>query len=146
MKYGLLLTFLFAAFGCRPASTTSDQVSTNDASIISENHPEAVSETTPWVNRVWIKNDTNDLPGELRIFLADGTLLMDSCWETYRLTNWERRSDSVVVWREDTAEIEAHLEMVGPKELQVRLMLAGDTVVEQYQGADAPYVCPEMQR
>ena len=146
MRYGLLLAFLLIGFGCQPADTASDQVLTAEPSTGPDTHPVAASSTTPWANRIWIKNDANDRPGELRIFLGDGALVMDSCWETYRLAKWEAVSDSVVVWHEDTAEIEAHLKMIGPKELQVRLLLVGDTLTERYQEADVPYVCPDMNR
>jgi hypothetical protein len=98
------------------------------------------------VNRVWIRTDPNNQPGALRLFLANGTLVMDSCWETYRLARWEARSESVVVWREDTEQVEADLEMLGPQELQVRLMLSDHTVTERYREAEVPYVCPEMNR
>src|SRR5262249_2272062 len=36
-------------------------------------------------NRVWMRSDSTGLPGVTRIFLSDSTLLMDSCWETYRV-------------------------------------------------------------
>ncbi len=146
MRYGLLLSLLLVGFGCQPADTASNRVLATDSTTTPVNHPVAVSDTVPWVNRLWINNSENNRPGDLRIFLANGMLVMDSCWETYRLAKWERRSDSVVVWREDTAEVEAHLKMVGPKELEMRLMLVGDTLTERYQEADVPYVCPEMAR
>lgn len=146
MKYSLVLILLLATCGCGPASTPSNQAASNNASAESDTNSGNATGQAPWVNRVWIKNDDNDLPGKLRIFLANGMLFMDSCWETYRLERWEQRSDSVVVWHEDTAEIEAHLEMVGDKELQVRLMLPGNTVTQRYQEADSPYLCPEMKR
>ena len=82
----------------------------------------------------------------MRIFLSNGTLLMDSCWGTYRLAEWEVLSDSEVAWREDTEEIKAQLTMLGSKELQIRLTLKEGTLTERYREADLPYVCPEMKR
>ena len=147
MRYGFLLTLLLVGLGRELAATSYDQALTADSSISSNNHLEVASSAAPWINRIWVKDDANDLPGELLIFLANGTLVQTSCWEPYRLSNWETRSDAAVAWQEDTAEIEAHLEMIGSKELQVRLMLmGGDTLVEQYKEVDAPYVCPDMER
>ena len=37
------------------------------------------------VGKVWVSTDPSASPGTFRIFLADGTLVMDSCGETYRL-------------------------------------------------------------
>lgn len=99
-----------------------------------------------WVNRVWLRADSTDLPGTLRIFLADGTLVMDSCWETYRLARWEEQEAGIVTWQEDAASVEAHLAMDGAEALQVRLVAGRDTLVEQYRAARVPYLCPEMRR
>ena len=47
------------------------------------------------LNRVWVKEgDASALPGAMHIFLADGTLVSDSCWETYRLSNWSQVSET----------------------------------------------------
>lgn len=37
-----------------------------------------------FTNRVWTKEESAELPGVVRIFLSDGTLVSDSCWETHR--------------------------------------------------------------
>ena len=49
------------------------------------------------VDRVWTKAD-GDLPGIMKIFLSDGTLVQDSCWETHRLSSWELTSDTTLNW------------------------------------------------
>ena len=41
------------------------------------------------VGRVWVRSDSTGLPGVMRVFLSDSTLIMDSCWETYRLARWQ---------------------------------------------------------
>lgn len=146
MKYFFILVFVFSVFGCRPADPAPGQEPANASTTGSGERSGTMADESPWVNRVWIRQDSDDRPGVLRIFLADGTLVMDSCWETYRLADWEPRADSVVVWHEDTAQIEAHLKMIGPRQLQVRLMLPGGTVTERYREADVPYVCPGMKR
>ena len=34
------------------------------------------------VNHVWVRSDSTGLPGVTRVFLSDGTLVMDSCWDS----------------------------------------------------------------
>src|SRR5690606_3675735 len=56
----------------------------------SEDQAEADSPTRrDLTNRVWVKEDDGGLPGVMRIFLSDGTLVQDSCWETHRLSEWK---------------------------------------------------------
>jgi hypothetical protein len=87
-----------------------------------------------------------DLPGVMRIFLADGTLVMDSCWETYRLARWRMPTASELVWEEDGQEIRAEVESRG-EELVLRLHLVDGTIKEErYRPASVPYVCPDMKR
>lgn len=143
MRLSLVLLLAVTCYGCRSGGTADDPNENADA--IRDRHGGSVSETPPWVGRVWMRSDTAERPGVMRIFLADGTLVMDSCWETYRLAPWQAVSDSVVVWQEDTAEIRAHLEVAGER-LQMRLIAGRDTLVEQYQIAGVPYVCPDMMR
>jgi hypothetical protein len=82
----------------------------------------------------------------MRIFLSDGTLLIDSCWETYRLEKWRWESDSTIVWREDTAEIVASVVELGPSDLVLRLKLTGGNQVQHFQIASVPYLCQDMKR
>ncbi len=41
----------------------------------------------------------------MRVFLPDGTLVMGSCWETYRLAQWRQVSDRFLMIVEDGQEI-----------------------------------------
>jgi hypothetical protein len=134
MKYLFTLMLLLAGAGCRQENPTYVSSQGNDTASPS------------WVNRVWIRTDSTGLPGVMRIFLEDGTLIMDSCWETYRLARWQVANGDTVTWQEDTATIEAMLEMPVPDELRMHLFLGGDTLVENYRTADVPYVCPDMVR
>jgi hypothetical protein len=86
------------------------------------------------------------LPGVMRIFLSDGTLVMDSCWETYRLEKWRWESDSTIAWREDTAEIRATIVELAADDLVLRLALADGNREEHFRVAQVPYLCPEMKR
>jgi hypothetical protein len=97
-------------------------------------------------DRVWLRTDSSAAPGTLRIFLSGGTLLMDSCWETYRLSEWRQASDSVVTWREDTSEIEARVVAVSADRLTLRLSLSSGPSDEHYRQATVPWVCPDVPR
>lgn len=83
----------------------------------------------------------------MRIFLADGTLVMDSCGEVYRLARWEPAGDGRIAWQENTSRVEAELIEVGADVLRLRLLLmGGETTEETYRPATVPFVCPDLPR
>ncbi|MEO5819390.1 MAG: YbaY family lipoprotein [Vicinamibacteraceae bacterium] len=97
-----------------------------------------------FVGRTWLSTDAAASPGTLRIFLADGTLLMDSCGETYRLATWRAPRPGRIEWTEDGARIEAEVSEPRAGELRLRLRLrGGDARDERYRLATVPYVCPD---
>lgn len=98
------------------------------------------------VDRVWVRSDSTGLPGVMRIFLSDSTLIMDSCWETYRLARWQMESDSTLRWREDAADIRATIRSVHDKELVLLVRLRTGSEEQHYRAAPTPYVCPDMKR
>ncbi len=93
---------------------------------------------------VWSSTDSSAAPGTILSFTEDGTLLMDSCFETYRLCRWSMASDSVVAWQEDTANIHATLVSADAKHLVLRLALAGGVVEQHFTAASVPFTCPDM--
>ena len=102
--------------------------------------------TLPFVGKVWLSADFASPKGTIRIFLPNGTLVMDSCFETYRLSQWLPRSQNDIVWREDTAPVEAQVEQRGPKDLLLKIKLPREVRKEEYILASVPYVCPDMPR
>jgi hypothetical protein len=111
----------------------------------------ALRDTTPTIlasltDRVWARTDSVGLPGPMRVFLGNGTLLIDSCWETYRLCQWRLDGDSSVVWQEDGVDIRAALLRVDAHSLVLRLDLADGPHEEHYAVAPVPYTCPDMKR
>jgi hypothetical protein len=82
----------------------------------------------------------------MRVFLPDGALLMDSCWETYRLVRWKSIARGGIQWEEDGARIEAAVLQATADTLQIRLQLKGETKDEAYRLAQTPFVCPDMPR
>lgn len=98
------------------------------------------------VNRVWSRIDAAAAPGSIRIFLSDGVLLQDSCFETYRLSRWRRESPTRIGWSEDGVDIAADVAHPANDALILRIALRRDEVVESYVTAPSPYVCPDLPR
>jgi hypothetical protein len=98
------------------------------------------------VNRVWSATDADAPRGKMRVFLDTGVLIADSCWETYRLSNWRREGDDQIVWEEDGKSISAQIVELSETALRLRLELVSETVDEAYLAAQPPFVCPDMPR
>ena len=106
--------------------------------------PTASRDALPsFVGKVWLSTDPSAAPGTLRIFLPDGTLVMDSCGETYRLARWRAIDERRIEWQEDTARIEAEVTQVSPDQLKLRLHLVRELKEENYRLAQVPFVCPD---
>jgi hypothetical protein len=108
--------------------------------------PASGTATGALTNRVWIKTRPEASLGSMLIFLSDGTLVQDSCWETYRLSRWRPDGADVLRWQEDTAEIEATVVKSTEAELTLLLDLAGGPETASYAAATVPYVCPDLPR
>ena len=77
----------------------------------------------------------------MKIFLSDGTLVQDSCWETHRLSAWQSVSDTGLKWNEDGIDITATIVSLADTELVLNVMGNGD---EKYTAAPVPYLCPDI--
>jgi hypothetical protein len=98
------------------------------------------------VDRVWVRSDSTGLPGVMRVFLSDSTLVIDSCWETYRLARWRMESDSTLRWQEDASDIRATIRSLHHKELVLLVSLRNGSEEQHYAAGPVPYVCPDMKR
>ena len=105
---------------------------------------DGLGQVPPFVGKVWLSTDSAAAPGTIRVFLADGTLLLDSCVETYRLARWTAIDANRIAWDEDGARIEAEIRQVNPDELEIRLHLVNEVKEERYRLATVPYVCAEL--
>jgi hypothetical protein len=94
-----------------------------------------------FVGKVWISTTPGAPLGSMLIFMPDRTLVMDSCFETYRLSKWGVAGERIR-WLEDTIPIEAAVEM--PRPHQLILKVAGQDQEQSYATANVPYVCPDM--
>ena len=94
-----------------------------------------------FVGRVWRAAERGVPLGAIMIFLPDRTLLMDSCFETYRVSKWGVAGDRIR-WLEDTVPIEA--EVVTPSRDELTLKIAGQNREQHYIAITDPYTCPDM--
>jgi hypothetical protein len=103
----------------------------------------------PLVNRVWVRSEESsgaELPGVIQVFLSNGTMLSDSCWETHRLSEWSREPAGGLRWVEDGAEIRADVVALSERELVLRLHLVSGDEDQRFVPAPVPYVCPDVPR
>ncbi len=100
------------------------------------------------MNTVWrVTAPTSRAPGSFYIFLADGTLVMTSCVETYRLATWQRADEDTLTIIEDRAtQYDADVAQPNDRELRLRLKLVSETVDLTLMRAAVPYVCPDLRR
>ena len=98
-------------------------------------------------NRVWIDESPQAAAGTLRAFLSDGTLVMTSCTETYRLAPWRWVEGGTLVWEEDGRVLRAEVAVVERDTLGLVVDLGGGEQIEQrFRAAKAPVVCPDLPR
>jgi hypothetical protein len=133
----LMTAWGVGACGTMPASA-------QEADPVAEESSDT-DESNPLLNRVWVmQGDASALPGVMHIFLADGTLVSDSCWETYRLSTWQQVSDTEISWDEDGMTINADITSVSESELVLNLKLVGGAEEHRFAPAEVPYVCPDI--
>lgn len=136
--FALLSLWGVGTVACLPAAAQDTSAPASESSTDSEDGDELT-------NRVWVKaGDAEALPGVVKIFLSDGTLVQDSCWETHRLSAWQKSGDSAVSWNEDGMDIKADIVTLSADELVLSLKLIGGDVEERYTPATVPYVCPDI--
>lgn len=95
-------------------------------------------------NRVWLDTGADAPKGSLRAFLSDGTLVMTSCVEVYRLAPWRWIDGSRIAWEEDGRSIHGEVVLAGRDEMVLTIELGDDTVTRRFSAAQAPVVCPEL--
>jgi hypothetical protein len=94
-----------------------------------------------FIGRLWRATDRGGPLGSIIVFLPDRTLLMDSCFETYRVSKWGVAGDRIR-WLEDTVPLEA--EVITPSPDELVLKIAGQNREQRYIAMTDPYTCPDM--
>lgn len=96
-------------------------------------------------NRIWIEaSPTNGMPGVMKTFLSDGTLLQDSCWEAYVLSEWQASGPTKITWSENGMQISADVISISTVELVLEIGVGKAKEQHIYLAAKTPYLCPEM--
>jgi len=139
----VVLGALFA--GCTPSQDTTQRSTTINPPTppIAATDPAA----TPLVNTVWRVTSGNRAPGTLFVFLSNGTLVMTSCVEVYRLATWRAETTDRLTIVEDTpVQYTADIQALSQSSLSLQLNLRTETVVLTLEAAQAPFVCPDLPR
>ena len=144
-RLSLAVFVLFALWGiasCSQRSGSTDQPARTDAA------PAPSTTESRLTNKVWLLTaPAGRAPGSLYVFLADGTLMMTSCVETYRLATWQLQGDDRLLVTEDpTTSYVVRVIDLGERDLRLRLELIGENVDLELRTADAPIVCPDLPR
>lgn len=138
---------LFALLAMWGVSTCFDAPAIAEETVTPDDATEAAPNRSPltrsFANRVWVQQ-ASDLPGVMKIFLSDGTLVQDSCWETHRLSTWTMNGETELSWNEDGMDIAAKIVSVSSTDLHLQLQLGTEKVDEHYSAAAVPSVCPDM--
>jgi len=139
----MFASIIFAlSAACGPGWSPSPDATPSAAPAEGRVEPDTTAALT---DRVWLRADTA-APGAIQVFLGNGTLISDSCFETYRLSQWRREQDGAIAWSEDGAEIRATVVRVDDDELALRLELPSGAQEQRFRAATIPYVCPDMPR
>jgi hypothetical protein len=96
-----------------------------------------------FIGRVWLSTTPGSPRGSIMIFLPDRTLVQDSCFETFRLSQWGA-SGNLIRWIEDTLPVEAEITL--PDKDQLILRVRGFDRQQSFEAVTPPYVCPDMPR
>ena len=135
---------LFSVWGVGAVAGVAPSVA-QDTVDIDDSFDDAEDDANPLLNRVWVRSDEDSaLPGPMQIFLADGTLVSDSCWETYRLSKWQQVSDTSISWDEDGMTINADIASIDGDQMVLNLKLGSEVLEQRFVSAKVPYVCPDM--
>ena len=94
-----------------------------------------------FIGRIWRSSTSGNALGTIVIFLPDRTMLMDSCFETFRVTQWGVAGNHIR-WLEDTIPIEAEVITPSPNELTLRI--PGRDRDQTYVAMTDPWTCPDM--
>lgn len=101
-----------------------------------------------WTNKVWkVTAPPDRAPGSVYLFLNNGTVVMTSCVETYRLATWTSEGTGRVTIEEDPqVRVPADIREVDERHLAIRLHLKSEVVELALETASVPFVCPDLKR
>ena len=126
----LALLTLWGVGTAVPHQAWADEITSEQSA---DNESDCTGGSSPLTDKVWVKaGEPAEMPGVVKIFLSDGTLVQDSSWATHRMSAWQQTGASSVSWNEDGAEIKADIVTLTADELVLSLKLKGGAVEEHY--------------
>lgn len=130
--FGIVVTALLTMTGCSPpdsAPTVSSRTTTEE---ISTDAPAS------FVNRVWVVAESEQVaPGELRVFLSEGTLIMASPHATPALGTW-RLHDGQLTITEEGREYKVEMLELSENAFRLRIHGPGEPVDIRFKPAGRP--------
>jgi len=142
--WGAVILVAFLA-GCTPSQDTTTPTSANTPAS-----PATASGLTvgPLMSTVWRITSPAGRPlGSFYLFLPNGTLVMTSCVETYRLATWRAEgTDKLAIAEDPTVSYTADILALSEDGLSLRLNLRSEQVELTFEPAQAPFVCPDLPR
>jgi hypothetical protein len=107
--------------------------------------------TASFTNRVWrVISPAGRAPGSFYIFLSDGTLVMTSCVETYRLATWRAATpgdavpNRLTIVEDTNTTYGAEVRRADGQRLELRLHLKSEVVDLGLEPGTTPFVCPDL--
>ena len=138
----MLLSFaMLALCACGGSQAPSQPAAAQSQPAAAAERDEPVNPA--FIGRIWRATTRGGPLGSILVFLPNRTLLMDSCFETYRVSKWGVAGDRIR-WLEDTVPIEA--EVITPSKDELILRIAGQNRDQMYIAMTDPYTCPDMPR
>ena len=99
------------------------------------------------LNKVWrVTAPTGKPLGSMYLFLPDGTLLMTSCVETYRLAKWSANADGTLTITEDAATTYRATYQAADRTAKLTFALKNEPMSVDLRVAETPFVCPDLRR
>ena len=151
MRLGRAATLGTVVLGAHIAGCAPSQDMTQRSTTVNAPAPSIAATDLaagPLVSTVWrITSPTGRPLGSFYIFLPNGTLVMTSCVETYRLATWRAEStDRLTIVEDPPVQYTADIQALSENRLNLRLNLRSEQVDLTLEAAQAPFVCPDLLR
>lgn len=132
--FGTVLTALLAIAGCSPPDSSPGPSARATTEAVSTGSPPS------FVNRVWVVAESPQVaPGEFRVFLSEGTLIMASPHATPALGTW-RYHDGHLTITEEGREYEVEILELEENAFHMRIRGPGEPVDIRFKPAEQPPV------
>lgn len=131
---------------CAPANDAGSRDDAQQPAASASSAPESLAARVE--GKAWsIVAPADAAPGSIYVFLPNGSLLMTSCVEPYRVATWRAMNESTLAIEEDPdTRYEATVASATDTQLRLALALRNETRELTLRELAAPYVCPDLPR